>query len=283
MDKPLPKSDPVFKCAKKRVSKMLDELDGSEVLTDDQVHDVRVCTKKLRALLQLYRPACRKAGLKTVDHAIRDLARTLSSARDAHVQHAMLERMVQAFGQEYQGNLHLLLEHYGVDDASDVSMPQTREVREGFEHLLVTWRGQLHLKGKPDIGQGLEFAYKHARKLAYEAESSDDDELYHECRKWVKYFHYQLQLVVKDMRPRDKSYLKGLQKLGECLGEFHDRCVLERSLNQLLSKEAQENAELESAGLLMLSWLVEQKRCDKEVCQKLFEKLFTRTHNPVKC
>ncbi|MVF12095.1 CHAD domain-containing protein [Ketobacter sp. MCCC 1A13808] len=282
MDKPLPKSDPIFKSAKKRVAKVLKPIADDVPLTEEQIHEVRVCTKKLRALLQLYRPVCSKSALRSVDHSIRNLARAFSSARDAYVQYAMLERMTRAFNEDNQNNLQPLLDHYRIHVDQEDVIPAAVDVREGFDELLHIWRQKIKLKATPNFVDGLNYAYKHARKLAYDAESSDDDELYHECRKWVKYYLYQLQMLVKDKRPKDKTYIRSLEKLGICLGDFHDRCVLERSLNRLLEDDAQHNLDLESAGLLMVTWLMEQKRQDKETCQHLFEKLFSRTHNPVK-
>ncbi len=282
MAKPLPKSDPIFKSAKKRIAKVLQPIADGEPLTEEQIHEVRVCTKKLRALLQLYRPVCSKSVLRAVDHSIRNLARSFSSARDAYIQFCMLERMTQAFNEDNQNNMQPLLDHYRLHVDQEEMIPTALEVRDGFDDLLQIWREKIKLKSTPDFADGLDYTYKHARKLAYDAESSDDDELYHECRKWVKYYLYQLQMLVKDKRPKDKDFVRSLDTLGACLGDFHDRCVLERSLNRLLDDEGQRNLELESAGLLMVTWLMEQKRQDKETCQQLFEKLFSRTHNPVK-
>ena len=88
-------------------------------------------------------------------------------------------------------------------------------------------------------------------------------------------------MLVDKPRPRDKALIKQLKALGELLGEFHDRCVLEQSLNRILDKPLEDEA-LEQAVLLMLTWLIEQKRLDKKRCQVWFEGVFLRPHNSVK-
>ena len=57
--------------------------------------------------------------------------------------------------------------------------------------ILQTWKAKLKPVGKPDIKAGVDFAYIKARKLASEAQSLDQDEAFHSCRKWVKYYRYQ--------------------------------------------------------------------------------------------
>jgi CHAD domain-containing protein len=146
--------------------------------------------------------------------------------------------------------------------------------------ILRLWKDKLTKKKVPGFAQGLEFSYHKARKLAFQAESSDDDNTYHRCRKWTKYYHYQLQMLVPEPRAKAKAQIKQLKLLGEILGGFHDRCVLEYSINDLLQQKPL-NESLEQAALLMLSWLVEQKRKDKAQCQALFESVFARPHNPV--
>ena len=67
MNKDSKRQDPVYKTAKKLVDRNLAVMDGPAALTPEQVHEVRVCTKKLRALIQMYRPHCGKNAIKAVE------------------------------------------------------------------------------------------------------------------------------------------------------------------------------------------------------------------------
>lgn len=282
-------TDPVFKLAKQRVNKLLKKIkaeapaSASEpyTLSPALVHSLRVCTKRLRALLQLYRPVSGKTAIKAVDQTIKVLARSYSGQRDAVVQYETLCHLVELYQQSHGSDMQPLLDYFKSRSCEVEAAAKPMEPLAAFETVLERWQQKLKGKKQPDFGSGLEYAYRKARKLAYEAEASDDDEAYHECRKWTKYYLYQLQMLVDKPRPRDKALIKQLKALGELLGEFHDRCVLEQSLNRILDKPLEDEA-LEQAVLLMLTWLIEQKRLDKKRCQVWFEGVFLRPHNSVK-
>lgn len=282
-------SDPVFKLAKQRVNKLLKKIKAeasasateSYALSPALVHSLRVCTKRLRALLQLYRPVAGKTAIKAVDQTIKALARSYSGQRDAVVQYETLCHLVDVYQQSHGSDMQPLLDYFKNRSTEVVDAARPMEPQAAFETVMERWQQKLKGKKQPDFNSGLEYAYRKARKLAYEAEASDDDEVYHQCRKWTKYYLYQLQMLMDKPRPRDKALIKQLKALGELLGEFHDRCVLEQSLNRILDKPLEDEA-LEQAVLLMLTWLIEQKRADKKCCQVWFEGVFSRPHNSVK-
>ncbi len=294
-----PGSDPVFKLAQQRVKKLLKKIRAeAEASAEDSyslspvtlspalVHSLRVCTKRLRALLQLYRPVASKTAIKTVEQPIKALAKSYAGQRDAVVQYHTLCHLVEQYQQSHASDMQALLAYFEARLHDEVASNTPMEPQAALEGILELWQEKLKPRGKkhgspPDLDSGLEYAYRKARKLAYEAESSDDDEVYHQCRKWTKYYLYQLQMLVDKPRPRDKALIKQLKALGELLGEFHDRCVLEQSLNRILDKPVADES-LEQATLLMLTWLIEQKRADKKRCQEWFEGVFSRPHNGVK-
>ncbi|MEE2733631.1 MAG: CHAD domain-containing protein [Pseudomonadota bacterium] len=282
-------TDPVFKLAQQRVNKLLKKIRAEAqasatdpyTLSPALVHSLRVCTKRLRALLQLYRPVAGKTAIKAVDQSIRALANAYSGQRDAVVQYETLGHLVDQYQQSHGSDMQPLLDHFQarLDDKAESASPLEPEA--AFTAILERWQQKLKGKKQPDFESGLEYAYRKARKLAYEAEASDDDEVYHQCRKWTKYYLYQLQMLVDKPRPRDKALIKQLKELGERLGLFHDRCVLEQAMNRMLN-QGLDNEALEQAVLLMLTWLMEQKRQDKKQCQEWFEGVFSRPHNGVK-
>ena len=283
-------SDPVFKLAQQRVSKLLKKIQAEapdasaavpHTLSPVLVHSLRVCTKRLRALLQLYRPVAGKTAIRAVDQSIKALANSYSGQRDAVVQYETLCHLVEQYQQSHGCDMQPLLDHFSACLLEENEVATPMEPNAGFQDILARWQSKLKGKKQPDFESGLEYAYRKARKLAYEAEASDDDEVYHQCRKWAKYYLYQLQMLLDKPRPRDKALIRQLKALGELLGVFHDRCVLEQSLNRILTKPVRDEA-LEQATLLMLTWLIEQKRLDKKQCQEWFEGVFSRPHNGVK-
>ncbi len=281
---PMTKSsaDPVLNIAIQRVNKLVKKLQAAEApLPPALVHSLRVCTKRLRALLQLYRPVASKTAIKKVDQRIKVIARAYAGQRDAVVQYETLCHLVEVYQQSQSSDLQPLLAHYAARQAREDANATPLDPVAAFLDVLDVWKARLKSKRVPDFESGLEYAYRKARRLAYEAEASDDDEVYHQCRKWTKYYLYQLQMLLEHPSPKEKALIKHLKALGVLLGEFHDRCLLEQSLNHLLDKNSNDEP-LEQAALLMLSWLMEQKRLDKKRRQEWFEGVFSRPHNPVR-
>jgi len=242
MSKSSKASDPVFKVAKKRVKKLLkavarerSEASAAETapaLSPKLVHKLRVTSKRLRALLQLYRPVASKKAVKTVEQAVKALAKSYSGQRDALVQYQTLGQLVEEYRAGEDRDLQPLLCYFAEHlEAHQRDTRTPMAPTPALEEILDLWQQQLPGKQAPDCQEGMEFTYSRARKLAFEAESRDDDELYHQCRKWTKYYLYQAQMLVKKPRPKDKALIDDLKQLGVLLGDFHDRCVLEQNLN----------------------------------------------------
>jgi CHAD domain-containing protein len=290
MKKDASEPDSVFKIAKQCVDNFLssigDDSSTNETLSDDEVHNLRVCTKKLRALLQVYRPCHGKKEVKSVEGIIKALAKSYSEQRDAHVQYETLTEAVSTFSQDHHVDMQSLLSHFENKKHNTKSQGVPIPAHAGFDQILQAWKAMLKPDAAPDIKAGVDFAYLKARKLAGKTQSHDDDEAYHECRKWVKYYRYQLNLLAHHKSDKDEAYVAKLTTLGEKLGVLNDRCVLEHSLGDLLeSRQANStkgDSNLKNAGKQMQSWLTEQKLLYKAQCNELFDELFAHAHNPVK-
>lgn len=273
--------DPIYQAAQKVVARAQKLLVKGQPLTADSIHELRVCTKKLRALLQLYRPFCSKTAIKAVEQKLKRLADAFAGTRDAQVQYETLCQLANLYCGDNQGDVLPVLEFFSVRKEKLKAAPDI-DVEEALDAVMKTWHKKLHPKGPPGFDEGLKFSYQKASKLAFDAECCDEDGSYHECRKWVKFYLYQAQLCQYKKHEAVKLYLQSVKQLAELLGLFHDRCELENALNVLLEKKAHNSLQLESAALLMLSWLMEQKRADKENFHSYFEQLFSYSDNPIK-
>lgn len=281
MSKYSAKHDPILKAGEKLIGRALKSLPNQQTLTPDQVHELRVCTKKVRALIQLYRPFSGKTSIKQVEQKIKRLADAYAGSRDAHVLHETLHEMAQTYSSGQDQDIVPLLQYYEQRNKKRQSAQPDIDPLQSLQTIQESWKKKIRPKHQPNFEQGMEYSYHKARKLAFDAESLDEDELYHQCRKWVKYYLYQMQMSVYKTKPDAKPHIKSVKALAELLGNFHDRCVLETALNKLLQKRHGSSESLESAALLMLSWLMEQKRTDKEQCHVYFEQLFSHSQVPI--
>jgi len=280
--------DPVLKLAKKRVKTVLNALadapSSADTLPVDGVHQIRVCTKNLRALLQMYRPYCCKDAIKCVDQRIKSLANAYADQRDFDVQYTMLSNAVLTFSPQQKNEVQPLLNYFLTIRPPEKKRHIDMDARAGFESILKVWEEKLTACATPNLTLGVDLTYAKAKKLAH-SKSLTSDDAYHECRKWVKYYLYQLRLTSSKHRTKDKKYLNQLATLGDSLGDFHDQCVLQASLRTLLDSAQKENAdhsEIEVPALLILNWLAEQKHHEKAKCHNLLERLFVHDSNPIK-
>lgn len=281
MSKDKTKHDPILKVGEKVIANTLRRLQQGQPPSPEQVHELRVCTKKVRALLQLYRPFCGKTSIKNVEQKVKKLADGYSGFRDAQVLEETLVRLTQLYGQDQQQDVQLLLTYFAERNQKVQSKPPSLDPVKTLKNIEDTWKSKIRPKGKASFDVGMEYSYQKARKLAFAAESTDQDDTYHECRKWVKYYLYQLQMSPYKKLPDSKTHIGLIKQLAELLGLFHDRCELEFALNDLLQSKSNEAKALHTAALLMLSYLVEQKRADKEQCLGFFEMLFSFSCNPI--
>ena len=67
-----------------------DLVNSKEAFTHDGIHDIRVATKRLRALWQLVRPVIEPQIARTADQRLREIAHSVAGARDADVARDLL-------------------------------------------------------------------------------------------------------------------------------------------------------------------------------------------------
>ena len=277
MEKLAGKSDPIFKSARKQVRKALNPLAPGHTPGDEDIHAIRVCSKKLRALLQLYRPGNAKADIKQVELLLKKLASSYAGLRDAHVQEKTLSRLISQLPDEGQVEMQPLFAYLAAANHQTGAQTQPIEPHGGFAEILKQWQQRLKLKHRSAPAKGLDFTYRKARKLALEAHDTGEDDTYHQCRKWTKYYLYQTQLLCD--RKAAKSTVSLLKQLGALLGLFQDHCVLEESL---LHGAAQQ-PELAKVSQWALQAIEQQKAQDKELARQLFEQLYQHPNVPLKC
>lgn len=198
MGQSLAKQDLVYQLAEKRVSDLLESiashLNTSSCLSDNLIHDLRVCVKRLRALLQLYRPCCDKGGIKQVEQEVKAVANAFASQRDTLVQYQLLCKAINEIS-EYSKRDFSPLHHYFEHILTEKKLHSSElDIDRAFKHALKKWRKTLKLSKRKKVNAGLSYTHDICFKLSHRAIATGKDALYHECRKWLKYYQYQLKL-----------------------------------------------------------------------------------------
>ncbi len=241
--------DPVLVKISPVVDQQLDRLRLPAPLDDETVHDFRVLCKQLRALLQLYRSERSAKQIQLLDKQLKVIARSFSGARDSVV----IADAMLALGEDSQENLQQIVPVVAaLQRHKDQVKPDQVEVAAQLDSLMQQWWASLACDKASFAETGMVACYKKARALANKVLSRGDDEVFHQWRKWAKYWLYQLQFLEVCRGASGEDYLKKLDKLGNRLGRFHDDCILESTLHEHSGKFT--------------------KRCEKALLRKIHER-----------
>jgi CHAD domain-containing protein len=211
---------------------------------DVAVHEARKSAKKARAALRLGRDLLRGKDRKRIDAALRSSAKALAPARDATVRIATARELAR------QGRLpapSAALEAWLMGGPSAGARAPARSLvslADGFDEV----RSVVEAAGWKDGGvgelrSGLERLYVDGRHAWRRVGDPPDTDRLHVCRTHVKRLGYALRLLEPAWPQLVQAESAELRRIGEALGQDHDRAVLvaalrKRSLPSDLADEA---------------------------------------------
>ena len=208
---------------------------------DEDLHQVRLAIKRLRAVLRVLRPVVSKTFFKRENTRLRSAARRLAHLRDlavarrtleqvtdkleSHSQEAAVQEVFEAFLAQTPAS-----SHYEEDRETALRLAARAlvQTRHAFQVLPLPERGW-------KIEPGLKKLYRQNRTWMKCASSSDKDEDFHEWRKRVKYDFYLLKMLTPMWPNRLGKTVKCLDCLQDKLGKDHDLAVLKSFLVKHLS------------------------------------------------
>jgi len=253
--------------AAEQLDGILADLAGNDGPPD--IHHARQRCKLTRALLRLLRQGLEDADFREENTRIRNLARSLSAARDAQVRlrtFGQLLALPDAPSAAPYGPLHDWLRREAADTRAEMLTPLAlsrarsgvRRIQARLAHITLG-RGGWRL-----LAAGLRRSYRDARRAFRAAVDTPSDVTHHEWRKRVKDLWNHVRLI-RGAHPRKLSALiEQLDALGELLGDDHDLAVLRA---HLVTPGAQC---VSAANFAQLNALIAHRRdCLLRVAQKL--------------
>lgn len=189
-------------------------------LADDtvtRIHDIRVSTKKIRALLLLAGRRVPKAERKALFGMLREIRGAFAGSRDAEVMRgAMAKILPKRRVAAAIRKLHLEAKETPADTAAALTWASELDSRLAA----LDFDG---LKPRKVLAAAAD-SYETARKLRKKCRKLDDDVLMHTWRKRVKEFCYHT-MALADLKVMGKL-VDGADKFAESLGEYHDLALL---------------------------------------------------------
>lgn len=195
------------------------------------VHEARKAMKRLRALLHLIKPAMPKGTFAANEARVKMIARSLSGARDAQ---AMFETACKLEGHEaapkvaaVSAALRANLQAKCAEAELGLDGSGTNQLRKLLKEAKSSF-AQLTLEDDEFavVAATLEKDYRKARRAFERAYRLDEDEEFHEWRKYVQRHWRQLVLVAPSWPRAIRPHVALARQLSEVLGEDHDLSVL---------------------------------------------------------
>ena len=200
----------------------------------DGVHEVRKEIKRLRAVFRLTRGSLSHQDHRKTAKIMRLAAKPLAASRDARVTRKAFETLVGRKARQFP-NLRSAVNTYCLHAERSF---KNQDFGALARFMLKKAGGQLDdlnpkRTGWTEIKACLKKSYTRGRGAFQLARLKPEPGHFHEWRKEVKNFSYQLDFLCPDWPPNTKEMLEKLEALGEQLGEEHDLVLLQNFAKEL--------------------------------------------------
>ena len=199
---------------------------------DEAIHDVRVCFKKIRAILRLMLDSL--DGTFSEENAFyRDLGRKLSAVRNNVAMMESLAKLKERFGEQLSGHA-LKAPRRPLAEANARSTAEKRKALAGVAGGLRTGRRRIERwplgkDGFGDLAGGLKRTYQQGRREFATSCQNPTVENLHEWRKQVKNLWYQIRMLKKIWPSEIGKLADEMEKLGDYLSDHHALALLRES------------------------------------------------------
>jgi CHAD domain-containing protein len=203
----------------------------------DAIHEARKDIKKIRSALRLVRDAIGEQDWRRENDHYRDVARKLSSFRDAEILVEAVDGLAERFGPEVRKRSEALRKQLDEENRAAHDDGTIERTMAGAAAELATGRstiGGLALEGDgwKLIAPGLHRSYRRGRKRLRSVEEKASVTNLHELRKRVKDLWYQLRLIREADRAMIGSLADHAHDLSDHLGDDHDLALLREEVQR---------------------------------------------------
>ncbi len=210
---------------------------------DERIHEARKCMKRLRGLVRLVRSELGDEMYRLENACYRDAARQLAGARDAAALLEALDALMDYAGNRVPRNKFATIGQWLADRraSTHARLADQAQVRDRVLTDLRWARSRvedwpIRHDGWEAIQRGLRRVYARGRNELEKTYQQDDDAVFHQWRKRVKYLWYHTQLLQSVWPPMMTAMADELDELSELLGQEHDMTLLRNTVMAELSR-----------------------------------------------
>lgn len=196
-------------------------------LSDDsptRIHDIRVATKKLKALSRMAGGVIPDRRRKAIERRLKIIKSAFATSRDSEVMHKLLNKAFPS------GEARRLSEVLALESSPEEFGAPPEAFSAIGDLIEMIQRSTFKRLAYDDVVGETISSYKASRKFMRQCRKSGTDETMHTWRKKVKQLGYQTATLAGEKPFR--SLARRLDDLAEKLGDFHDYAVLDARLQK---------------------------------------------------
>jgi CHAD domain-containing protein len=203
----------------------------------EAIHEARKDMKKIRSALRLVRDAIGDDAWRRENDHYRDVARKLSSHRDAEIQVEALDGLRERFGPAARERSEALRMQLDAENRAAHDDGTIERTMAGAAAELIACRSTLDDlaldgDGWELIAPGIHRSYRRGRKRLRSVEEEASVTNLHELRKRVKDLWYQLRLIREADRHMIGNLADHAHDLSDHLGDDHDLALLREEVKR---------------------------------------------------
>ena len=207
--------------------------------TSTNIHEIRRLLKRMRAYIRFIRVSFTDQDFRKLNEIVGIINRTLAEVREARVNLIMFERIKPKLQNKLIYN-----SLSGLQKHLEKRCKKMEDDKEGLNEI--THRVRTHLLeftafvkslikndfSETELIQGIEDVYRTGKKLYKKAINTEEVEIIHTWRKYVKHIQFQLQFISGYLPEYYHEKIEILQSVSNYLGEEHDLYVFHIYLKQ---------------------------------------------------
>jgi CHAD domain-containing protein len=251
----------------------------------EELHQMRVTCRRLRAALRLFGPYLSRAVVSCQD-TLKWVGAALGPVRDLDVKLRQLGKWREESEAELLENFDLVLSEVGT--ARERARRRMLRVLDSRRYGLLISRLERALRRVPTKKAGAELAaaevfplligslYRRVRKAGRRVEATSSVEDYHRLRIRCRRLRYALDYAALLERKALKPFCRRVLKLQDVLGDYNDAAVARANLRSWLERRARS---LRPGAIFLLGRLEERYRIAGERSLAAYPKAFRKLKN----
>ncbi len=208
------------------------------------IHEIRRSLKKMRAFIRLIKPVYKSEEFKQLNDILGKINKILAEVRESRVNIQIFGKILPKLEKKLMnGTLELV--HKYLQNECTQKESNIHKLNEILDEVKSQLREFIQIINAVDmqkisfqeIVEGIVSVYKSGKKLLKDSVKTEETEIVHTWRKYVKHLQFELSFIKNYLSDYYLDQIDKLQQISNFLGEEHDLVVLSNHIENHLQNE----------------------------------------------